>query len=201
MAISPPTPQWCWPSRREPIRASSPRCWSKSSAGDPDIASAEIAGPGFINLRLADAFWPRFSGSRAGRWRRFRPRRSEIRQARQCRICLGQSDRPDACRPLPQRRCRRRARQSARLRRQCGHARIRHQRRRCADRRARPLRVPALSRGAGRDDRRYPIGPLSRRLPEAGRLRRLPPNSATGLLAMAEGEAHGSVDASVRSTR
>ncbi len=26
-------------------------------SADPDVASAEIAGPGFINLRLADAFW------------------------------------------------------------------------------------------------------------------------------------------------
>ncbi|RUX63857.1 arginine--tRNA ligase, partial [Mesorhizobium sp. M2A.F.Ca.ET.040.01.1.1] len=25
--------------------------------GDADIASAEIAGPGFVNLRLKDAFW------------------------------------------------------------------------------------------------------------------------------------------------
>ena len=32
------------------------------------------------------------------------------------RICLGQPDRPDACRPLPRRGRRRRARQSARLR-------------------------------------------------------------------------------------
>src|SRR3546814_6443752 len=25
--------------------------------GHPDVASVEVAGPGFINLRLADAFW------------------------------------------------------------------------------------------------------------------------------------------------
>ena len=26
---------------------------------DPDVASAEVAGPGFLNIRLADAIWPR----------------------------------------------------------------------------------------------------------------------------------------------
>lgn len=26
---------------------------------DPDVASAEVAGPGFLNIRLADAMWPR----------------------------------------------------------------------------------------------------------------------------------------------
>ncbi len=28
-------------------------------AGDPDIESVEIAGPGFINMRLSETFWPR----------------------------------------------------------------------------------------------------------------------------------------------
>ena len=49
------------------------------------------------------------------------------------------------------------------------HARILHQRRGRPGRRARPLGLSALSRGAGRNHRRNPAGPLSRRLSEAGR--------------------------------
>ena len=76
----------------------------------------------------------------------------------QCRVRLGQPDRPDACRPLPRRGVRRRAGQPAGLRRLRGHAGILHQRRRRAGRRARPLGLPALPRGARRDDRRDPAG-------------------------------------------
>jgi arginyl-tRNA synthetase len=32
--------------------------FAKQLEGDPDIAKVEIAGPGFINLTLADSFWP-----------------------------------------------------------------------------------------------------------------------------------------------
>ena len=74
----------------------------------------------------------------------------------QRRVRLGQSDRADARRPLPRRRVRRRARQSAGLRRLRRHARVLHQRRRRPGRRARALGVPALPRGAGRGHRRHP---------------------------------------------
>ena len=89
--------------------------------------------------------------------------------AGQCRIRLGQPDRADACRPWPRRGVRRRAGQPARLRRPRGDARILHQRRRRAGRRARPLRLPALPRGAGRGRSARSRGALSRRLSEAGR--------------------------------
>ena len=68
--------------------------------------------------------------------------RSDARRAAagQCRVLLGQPDRAAACRPWPRHRVRRRAGQRAgpcRLRR---HPRILCQRRRRADRDARPLR-------------------------------------------------------------
>jgi arginyl-tRNA synthetase len=55
MAIWPPTRRWSWPSRRAPTRAR----WPPAGGGGrpPRVASAEIAGPGFINLRLVDAAW------------------------------------------------------------------------------------------------------------------------------------------------
>ena len=80
----------------------------------------------------------------------------------QRRICLGQPDRADACRPLPRRGVRRCAGQSAGVRRLRGDARVLHQRCRRAGRCAGALGVPALPRGAGRDDRRDPGGALSR---------------------------------------
>ena len=112
-------------------------------------SAAEVAGPGFINIRLkpevydgvlravlreGDGFGAAPGGGRAG----------------QRRICQRQSDRPDACRPRARRGVRRRAGEPARLRRPPGDARILHQRRRRAGRRARPLRLSALPRGARR---------------------------------------------------
>ena len=71
------------------------------------VTSAEVAGPGFINLRLADAFWH----ARLAEILRAGPAYGDIDDRRrprgQCRICLGQSDRADACRPRPRRRGRR----------------------------------------------------------------------------------------------
>ena len=60
----------------------------------PPVTSVEIAGPGFLNLRLSPDAW-----------------RDELRNilaqgeepAGQCRICVGQSDRPTAHGPLPRR--------------------------------------------------------------------------------------------------
>ena len=58
MAISPPMPRWCWPRLPAGRRASSPIASSPLLASDPFIEKVEIAGPGFINLTLAHAFWP-----------------------------------------------------------------------------------------------------------------------------------------------
>ena len=81
--------------------------------GDDLVAKAEVAGAGFINLTLKPHVWGEelrvvlAAGSDYGR--------SDIGQGRkgQRRICLGQSDRADACRARPRRGVRRRARQSA----------------------------------------------------------------------------------------
>jgi arginyl-tRNA synthetase len=50
-------PRWCWPSLRAPIRARWPLCWSQKLARSALCRGAEIAGPGFINLRLTDDAW------------------------------------------------------------------------------------------------------------------------------------------------
>ena len=133
-----------------------------------DVAAVEVAGPGFLNIRLkpeafeamlraaltqGDAFGAGPTGRGAG----------------QRRICQRQSDGADACRPWPRRRVRRRAREPAGVCRPQGDARILHQRRRRPGRRARPLGLPALPRGARRGDRGDPGRPLSRRLPEGRR--------------------------------
>ncbi len=102
--------------------------------------------------------------------------RARSRQG-QCRICLRQSHRADACRARARRGVRRRARQSAGVFRLRGHARILHQRRRRAGRRARALGLPALPRGAGRDDRDTRRA-LSRRLSQGGGEARRRPNTA-----------------------
>ena len=51
-------PPWCWP--RPPAKP--PRALAERIvpllASDPHIDKVEIAGPGFINLTLASAFWP-----------------------------------------------------------------------------------------------------------------------------------------------
>ncbi len=134
-------------------------------AGQPDVAAAEVAGPGFINLRLADGFWGGLvkavidapqtygRGRRAGRrptWNTSRP----IRPGRCTSATAGA-------------RWWRRARQPDRLRGPAGHQGVLHQRRRRADRRARAFGVPPLPRGPRRDDR-DPRGALSRRLSGAG---------------------------------
>jgi arginyl-tRNA synthetase len=72
---------------------------------DTDINGVDVAGPGFINLRVAPAFWQgvlarvlrkaRVSGATCS----VRPKVAQ----NQCGICLGQPDRTDACRPLPRR--------------------------------------------------------------------------------------------------
>src|ERR1044072_1429309 len=102
------------------------------------IETVDVAGPGFINLTLKPAGWA--DALRDSYGGALRPRRRR-RPSGQCRIRLGQSDRPDACRALPRRGVRRCARQPARLRRAQSHARILHQRRRRAGRCARALQI------------------------------------------------------------
>ena len=136
---------------------------------DPLVTKVDIAGPGFINLTLKTEAWTESlrqairAGSDYGR--------SAIGQGDedQCRICLRQSDRTDACRPLPRRGVRRRACQPAGFHRLWRDARILHQRCRRAGRRARALGLSALPRGARRGDRRDSGRALSRRLSEARR--------------------------------
>ena len=64
MAISRPMPPWCWPSRRpEPARAG--RADRRGAAqADPDVATAEVAGPG---LRQPQARADALLAWRAGR--------------------------------------------------------------------------------------------------------------------------------------
>ena len=120
--------------------------------------------------------------------RRFRPRRHRQGREGQRRVRLGQPDRSDACRPYPRRRVRRRAGLADGLLRLRRDPRVLHQRRRRPDRDARPVGVPALSRGARRGHR-DPARPLSRRLPDPGRagarrrVRRHAPLQARGRVA------------------
>jgi arginyl-tRNA synthetase len=57
MAIWPPTPRWCLPSRP----STNPRALAEALAAElgtlDEVAEATVAGPGFINLRLTDAAW------------------------------------------------------------------------------------------------------------------------------------------------
>ena len=168
-ATSPPTPPWCWPRPRGRSRARSPSALLPRLKANPDVVDGAVAGPGFINLKLADSFWLErlreclkdgvaYGDSQDGR-----------RQEGERRIRLGQSDRPVACGARARRGGGRCARQPARqggLRR---HQGVLHQRRRRAGRHARPLDLPALQGGAGRAHRHDPRRPLSRRVPERGR--------------------------------
>ena len=59
-ATSPATPPWSSPGRRS--RTANPRAARRGAAGlagDPDVASAEVAGPGFINISLKPAVFER----------------------------------------------------------------------------------------------------------------------------------------------
>ena len=121
---------------------------------DDLIASVDVAGPGFINLTLKPSVWADALRTVLHEGASYGNERDRQGRKGQCRICLGQSDRADACRPLPRRGVRRCAVQPAAVRGLRRHARILHQRRRRAGRRARALGVPALPRGARRGHRR-----------------------------------------------
>ena len=140
---------------------------------DPDVAEASVAGPGFINLRLAPGIFHDVVRAALTDGRGLRARRHAGGPG-QHRVRLGQSHRPDACGPWARRGVRRRAGQPARGRRARRDARILHQRCRRAGRRARPLGLPALPRGARARRRPGAGGALSGRLPRAGRARGSP---------------------------
>ena len=57
MAISRPTRRWSWPSRPARTRGRWPRRSPKRCGPTPDVAEAEVAGPGFVNLRIGDRYW------------------------------------------------------------------------------------------------------------------------------------------------
>ena len=68
-------------------------------AADPRITSAEVAGPGFLNLRLAPGEWQRVI--RAARCLRGPISAARTWGSRKVNVefVSGQPDRPDACRP------------------------------------------------------------------------------------------------------
>ena len=56
-ATSPPTPPWCSPNQPARTRARSPRRSPPSLRTDKDVVNVDVAGPGFVNLKLSDAYW------------------------------------------------------------------------------------------------------------------------------------------------
>ncbi len=84
---------------------------------DDLIASVDVAGPGFINLTLKPSAWSDALRTVLREGDVLWPKRDRRGREGQCRICLGQSDRADACRPLPRRGVRRCAVQPAGVRR------------------------------------------------------------------------------------
>ena len=69
----------------------------------PPVTSVEIAGPGFINIRLTPDAWRDELRTILARGRRLRPLDRRRERAGQRRICLGQPDRAAAHGPLPRR--------------------------------------------------------------------------------------------------
>ena len=118
MATSPPMQRWSWP-RRRPEAARSGRCSCRAACALSRMSHrSSVAGPGIHQPDdrphvLAAKFWQRRSCAGGHLW----PQCHGRGRPGQCRVRLRQSDRADACRPLPRRRGRRRARRPARLRR------------------------------------------------------------------------------------
>ena len=136
---------------------------------DDLVAAVDVAGPGFINLTLKPEVWVGELRTMLREGAAYGKSAARPRRQGQRRICLGQSDRTDACRPLPRRGVRRRAVWSAAIRRVRRHPRILHQRCRRAGRCARALGIPALPGSAWRKHRRNPGRAVSRGLSRAGR--------------------------------
>ena len=181
MAISRPMPRWCWPSRRPEAARHSPsrspaalqgRSRRRRRSRSPVRASSTSGSP----TASGSACWRAMLERR----HRLRPLDDRQRQQGQCRVCLGQSDRADACRPLPRRGGRRCAGQPARLRRLRRHQGILHQRRRRAGRRARPARPScATARRWARTIGEIPAGLYPGDYLDAGRRRRWPSEFGT----------------------
>ena len=96
MAMSPPMLRWCWRSPPEwrPRQLAELLC--KKLAATPDVAAAEIAGPGFINLRLEATIWPKFLASALSLKRQVRPFNTGAR-ARRSTSSMSRPIRPGHC--------------------------------------------------------------------------------------------------------
>ncbi len=164
MAISPPTPRWCWPSPQAPI----PRALAEAIAAElgklDEVDGVSVAGPGFLNMRLTDAAWRDELAAI--------PAAGEIMAVR--RVAMASPSISNMSRPIRPGRCTwaiAAARWWATRLPRCwslratGHPRILCQRCGRAGRRPRPLGASALPRGAGRDDRN-PRRPVSGRISE-----------------------------------
>ena len=92
---------------------SNPRALAESLVADlsrePDVQSAEAAGPGFINIVLKPEVYEKVLKTVLIQGAAFRRWGAERGRAGQRRICERQSDRPDACWPRARRGVWRRA--------------------------------------------------------------------------------------------
>ena len=120
---------------------------AEALAATDGIASAEVAGPGFVNLRLEASAQGVIVDNVIDAGARVRPLGRPRRPERQPGVRLGQPDRTDPYRRHPLGRGRRRARPVAGHPGRRGHPRVLLQRPRRADR---PLRPLAGRRGQGR---------------------------------------------------
>ena len=173
MATSRPTRRWCWPSRRpEPARA------RRTACGSAAMPIRTWRGPRWPARASSISAWRPASGSAhlaamLGGGPRLWPLDARCGPQDQRRICLGQSDRADACRPLPGRGGRRRARQPpglCRLRRDQGilssttparRSRCWRARRCCATAQALGEDIGEIPAGLYPGDYLVPVGPRS----------------------------------------
>ena len=152
----------------EPARAGRRR-WSRRCSAQPAVQrwvqALEIAGPGFINLRLTRRGQAGRGGRGAGRRRRASAASRPTAAARDGRVRLGQPDRPAARGPRPPGGAGRL--RSATCSRRQGwqvHARVLLQRRRRADRHAGRLDAGAAAAACKPGDARLARDGLQRRL-------------------------------------
>ena len=131
----------------------------RALAGIDGVASAEVAGPGFINIRLdaAAAGRARQGDRRRGACLRAQ-RRARRRRSHQPRVRVGEPHGAAAHRPHAMGGARRLDRPRAPRGRCRGGERVLHQRRRHPDGQLRPVRA------GGRQGRAHPRGRLSRKL-------------------------------------
>ncbi len=160
------TPRCCWHRAWARRRARWPSVWARSSprTSAPSLQRFEVAGPGFVNLFVADDWLRRGLAAVLAAARVARSRRRGWRRAGDGGIRLGQPDRADARRPRAKCCLRRRARAHARARRRSRGARVLRQRRGLAGAHVRRVDPGARARRAG------PRGRLPGRL--RGRARR-----------------------------